>query len=77
MEWSTMEMVAGMVGVDMLAGGEVVEEDGVIVVVEEVMVVDICHNSQVAITTMVAEHLLARAVVRLHNHVIITLFPAQ
>jgi len=72
-------MVAGMVGVDMVAGGEVVEEDGVIVVVEEVMVVvvDICHNSQVAITIMVAEHLLARAVVRLHDHVIITLFPAQ
>jgi len=72
-------MVAGMVGVDMVAGGEVVEEDGVIVVVEEVMVVvvDTCHNSQVAIMIMVAEHLLARAVVRLHDHVIITLFPAQ
>lgn len=60
--WNTMEMVAGMVGVDMVAGGEVVVEDGVIVVVEEVMVVDICHNSQVVITTMVAEHLLPRAV---------------
>jgi hypothetical protein len=59
-----MDMVGGMVGMDMVAGAEVVEEDGVIVAVEEVMVVDICNNSQVVIMTMVVEHLLAKAVVR-------------
>ncbi|KAJ6939003.1 hypothetical protein NC651_005438 [Populus alba x Populus x berolinensis] len=41
------------------------DEDGVIVAVEEVMVVDICNNSQVVIMTMVVEHLLAKAVLHI------------
>ena len=59
-----VDLAAWMVGVDLAAGAEVAEEDRVIVAVEEIMVVDICNNSQVVTMTMVVEHLLGKEVVR-------------